>query len=1097
MFDEASESLIRQVPPLSGLDRDRLSRTFTNAYAKLVAIRIKLKGVQGALPEEFGSTAERILRLAQTYEAFAHVLPPGDAQRAAAFVSATAYKLLVSIAQLEGTATSNQLLTRRGVSSSIAAALCFLIAGYTAEAGEIAPAQRGEQGSAADVALAAAIGYLARGELGQLMTISGSSKPITPGNEDEAALDHIWARLLEAVRLLGREILAEVQGNASDRHFDLVYQLTGQRDGGPNMQGEFELGAMPGPHHLAALLRRAGPLLRETALAHTKPPSGVGNKWGKFVQAAAKRRPFLWPSHLAAISSGYLEPGRSAVVSFPTGAGKSIVAEMRVAASLARGGRVLYLAPTHSLVRQIRSDLADAFPKESIRDNLLSTGDYAEVEVDAPPAVAVMTPERCLTLLGAEEVLFADIETIIFDECHLLHADGGATDRRSLDATLCLLRLLAIAPKADVLLMSAMVANGAEIAKWLHYATGRAVEPVDVRWKPTRQARGCLVFADVELRGLNEQLKSERPKAEAAKVKRVAAAKAGGRPMKSQEATVPAALQRQLVATPQALFSLTQTWASRDSDDYSLVQLGAEKVHLAANKFWSLTPNRNVVAADLAARFARSSVKTLIFVQDRGACEPVARAITERLAGAAPPPTVTAEDEALLIRIEQELGGREHSYVDLARPVAVHHSLLLPDERRWNEQRFKRKDGVTVLCATNTLAQGMNLPAEAVIIAGDERFDVASNRMERLEAHELLNAAGRAGRAGANAQGVVLVIPGQVVPINVSDRKIGERWMQLQQDLFSKSDQCLEIRDPLEAILDAVQSGVLDEATLGYFYWRLPLDEDGTVGEVARRLLGTSFAAYRMRERSDLYADCVEKVVAAARAARSASSIAGWQARVMTAAGVSPQIVLSMFERLKATGLPSTVYDAAAWTIAWLREDPVPRCRAFFRDQNLAALIGAPPEREGDVAVWCDSFLDQFEALLGRWVAGETFAAIEAALLGSKAAPKLEAARAFGLNVVGDFAYSVGVAAQVARAASDEALLPAPNVAFATAAACIRDGFDDPFKLAIRFAAGTTRVDAHKLAAELATPRIDESTTFSDLSKAARDEIRARGGISR
>jgi replicative superfamily II helicase len=59
-----------------------------------------------------------------------------------------------------------------------------------------------------------------------------------------------------------------------------------------------------------------------------------------------------------------------------------------------------------------------------------------------------------------------------------------------------------------------------------------------------------------------------------------------------------------------------------------------------------------------------------------------------------------------------------------------------------------------LLVATSTLAQGMNLPSEVVIIAGDSRFNQDANRMERLEAHELLNAAGRAGRAGEVSQGI-------------------------------------------------------------------------------------------------------------------------------------------------------------------------------------------------------------------------------------------------------------------------------------------------------------------------------------------------------
>src|SRR3546814_13403972 len=79
--------------------------------------------------------------------------------------------------------------------------------------------------------------------------------------------------------------------------------------------------------------------------------------------------------------------------------------------------------------------------------------------------------------------------------------------------------------------------------------------------------------------------------------------------------------------------------------------------------------------------------------------------------------------------------------------AASHHALLLREERDLHESLFKRADGIDVLFATSTLAQGMNLPSEVVIISGDSRFDSGIDKMQKLEAHELLNAAGRAGRA--------------------------------------------------------------------------------------------------------------------------------------------------------------------------------------------------------------------------------------------------------------------------------------------------------------------------------------------------------------
>jgi replicative superfamily II helicase len=74
----------------------------------------------------------------------------------------------------------------------------------------------------------------------------------------------------------------------------------------------------------------------------------------------------------------------------------------------------------------------------------------------------------------------------------------------------------------------------------------------------------------------------------------------------------------------------------------------------------------------------------------------------------------------------------------------------------------------------------MNLPSEVVIISGDSRFDPQADKMQKLEAHELLNAAGRAGRAGEGAQGVVLLVPSKVIDFDDENNQISGHWMDLQ-----------------------------------------------------------------------------------------------------------------------------------------------------------------------------------------------------------------------------------------------------------------------------------------------------------------------------
>ena len=86
--------------------------------------------------------------------------------------------------------------------------------------------------------------------------------------------------------------------------------------------------------------------------------------------------------------------------------------------------------------------------------------------------VLVMTPEACLLLCHMEPDRFDDVGLLIFDECHLIHpkTDG---DRRAIDAMLCILGFVRVAPEADIVLMSAMMKNTKEMSDWLTVLTGQ------------------------------------------------------------------------------------------------------------------------------------------------------------------------------------------------------------------------------------------------------------------------------------------------------------------------------------------------------------------------------------------------------------------------------------------------------------------------------------------------------------------------------------------------------------------------------------------------------------------------------------------------
>lgn len=165
------------------------------------------------------------------------------------------------------------------------------------------------------------------------------------------------------------------------------------------------------------------------------------------------------------------------------------------------------------------------------------------------------------------------------------------------------------------------------------------------------------------------------------------------------------------------------------------------------------------------------------------------------------------------------------------------------------ERLYGRDGGLEVLVATPTLAQGMKLPADLVIIAEDSRFDRETNRRDLLDAAALLNAAGRAGRAGQSASGIVLIITGRVVPLSDKDGTIGRQWTQLRE-VFSQSDQCLVLEDPFKAVMDRIHYKAEDARDLErYVVSRLTETHlDGEDGGSPRIDLSRSLTAFRKQK---------------------------------------------------------------------------------------------------------------------------------------------------------------------------------------------------------------------------------------------------------
>ncbi|QIG43405.1 DUF3516 domain-containing protein [Nocardioides anomalus] len=90
----------------------------------------------------------------------------------------------------------------------------------------------------------------------------------------------------------------------------------------------------------------------------------------------------------------------------------------------------------------------------------------------------------------------------------------------------------------------------------------------------------------------------------------------------------------------------------------------------------------------------------------------------------------------------------------LKKGIGVHHAGMLPRYRRLVEQ-LAQAGLLTVICGTDTLGVGINVPIRTVLFTGLAKYD--GRRQRILRTREFLQIAGRAGRAGYDTAGYVVV----------------------------------------------------------------------------------------------------------------------------------------------------------------------------------------------------------------------------------------------------------------------------------------------------------------------------------------------------
>ncbi len=173
--------------------------------------------------------------------------------------------------------------------------------------------------------------------------------------------------------------------------------------------------------------------------------------------------------------------------------------------------------------------------------------------------------------------------------------------------------------------------------------------------------------------------------------------------------------------------------------------------------------------------------------------------------------------------------------------IGVHHAGMLPKYRRLVEQ-LAQAGLLKVICGTDTLGVGINVPIRTVLITALSKYDGVRTRI--LNSREFHQIAGRAGRAGFDTAGTVVV---QAPEHSIENKKAMEKALAKFGDDSKKIRQVVKKKPPqgfvtwgektYERIIDSTPETLNSSFAVTHSILLNLLAREGDSFAAARRLL--------------------------------------------------------------------------------------------------------------------------------------------------------------------------------------------------------------------------------------------------------------------
>lgn len=493
-------------------------------------------------------------------------------------------------------------------------------------------------------------------------------------------------------------------------------------------------------------------------------------------------RSMAWPSQVRGIQE--LTRKQSFALCTPTGSGKTTVAELAILQSLflteqqsgqpvASNPLIIYLVPSRALATEVEAKLSRVLSQvAAAHEPITVTGLYGGTDWGPTDAwltadektVLICTYEKAEALMKFLGSFFLPRTTlIVVDEAHTIQFSGTKeslqkSENRALRLESLGARLFSYVQHdhCRIVALSAVAAEAeGALARWI--SRDNDATPIKTFYKSTRQLIGrleCLQGRGFEIRyDLLDGSTLEFSSAES-----------GDSPY---------------VPNPFPPYPPAPGFDQKKFATWVRPYLFWAAMHLAAP---DAKGNQRAVLISISQRISDYAKDFLKFLNVTWSTTQLPNFFRE--------PTDSSLQEIwqrCLLSCADYYTTSSREYRLLTKGIVVHHGRMPGLMARLLVEVIDRKI-VSLVMATSTLSEGVNLPFETVLIPSLQRWDANQEGVVNLTTSEFNNLVGRAGRPGFGTEGRSLVLVPQV-PRDAAERSIRTYYVQLVNSLQRRTSE--------------------------------------------------------------------------------------------------------------------------------------------------------------------------------------------------------------------------------------------------------------------------------------------------------------------